>query len=158
MVRALQRSRGTGPRATEKNGVHYRRARACPSPSFASSNDRGGLSPALREKTACTTVGRGPVPRHRSRARLCSSGSSEALAHLPSDPELFVIRRSQTTEGGTHIVTMEIAGDRPPRYGKKTACVTVGRGPVPRHRSRARPVVQDRLKLWHICQAILTCL
>ena len=29
-----------------------------------------------------------------------------------------------------------IAGDRPPRYGKKTSRVTVGRGPVPRHASR----------------------
>ena len=33
---------------------------------------------------------------------------------------------------------MEIAGDRPPRYGKKTARVTVGRGPVPRQRSHER--------------------
>ena len=56
-------------------------------------------------------VGRGPVPRHRYCTRPCSSGSP--------DPELFVIRRSQTTDGETHIVTMEIAGDRPPRYDKK---------------------------------------
>ena len=45
------------------------------------------------------------------RARPCSSGSP--------DPDLFVIRRSQTTEVETHIVTLEIAGDRPPRYEKK---------------------------------------
>ena len=56
------------------------------------------------------TVGRGPVPRHRSRARPCSSGSP--------DPELFVIRRAQTTEAETHIMMMGLAGDRPPRYGK----------------------------------------
>ena len=33
---------------------------------------------------------------------------------------------------------MEIAGDRPPRYGEKNATppLTVGRGPVPRHPSR----------------------
>ena len=48
-------------------------------------------------------VGRGPVPRHRSRARPCKSGSP--------DPELFVIRRAQTTEAETHIVTMELAGE-----------------------------------------------
>ena len=63
-------------------------------------------------------VGRRPVPRHRSRARLCRARSSEALASwFASDPELFVIRRAQTTEVETHIVTIEIAGDRPPRYG-----------------------------------------
>ena len=62
-----------------------------------------GLSPALQEKKRYFTVGRGPVPRHRSRARSCRSGSP--------DPEPFVIRRSQTTEVETHIVTMEIAGE-----------------------------------------------
>ena len=86
--------------------------------SFAHSNARGGQAPALRKKRHPLTVGRGPVPRHRSRARPCSSGSSEALAHLPSDPELFVIGRAQTTEGEKHVVTMDNAGDRPPRYGK----------------------------------------
>ena len=65
IVRALQRSRGTGPRATmtkrflshrgglslraEKNASPHRRARACPSPSLAPSNARGGQAPALRE-------------------------------------------------------------------------------------------------------------
>ena len=55
----------------KKNGVRYRRARACPSPSFAHSNDRGGQAPALRERKGflCEKrppfrVGRGPVPRH----------------------------------------------------------------------------------------------
>ena len=44
-----------------------------------------------------------------------------------------------------------IAGDRPPRYGKKRHTLTVGRGPVPRQRPRAPgPVSQDRLKLWHL--------
>ena len=33
------------------------------------------------------------------------------LWHLPSDPDLFVIRRSQTTDGETHIRTTEIAGE-----------------------------------------------
>ena len=98
----------------------HRRARACPSPSFASSNARGGQSLALRFARpppchrrawalACHTRMREGFPRHRSRARPCSSGSP--------DPEPFVIRRSQTTDGETHIVTMELAGDRPPRYG-----------------------------------------
>ena len=30
-------------------------------------------------------------------------------------------------------MTMDNAGDRPPRYGEKTAPFHVGRGPVPRH-------------------------
>ena len=77
---------------------------------------------------------RAGFPRHRSLARLCKSGSSEALASLPSDPDLFVIRRSQTTDGETHIVTMALAGDRPPRYETKRP-LSVGRGPVPRQRS-----------------------
>ena len=65
-------------------------------------------------------------------ASLCRSGSP--------DPDLFVIRRSQTTEAETHLVTMEIAGDRPPRYGKNNAPLTVGRGPVPRHAT----IAEDR--------------
>ena len=55
----MQRSRGTGPRATGKNASSSRRARACPSPC----SDRGGQAPALREKTP---------PLHR-RARACPS-------------------------------------------------------------------------------------
>ena len=69
--------------------------------------------------------------------RLCRSGSP--------DPDLFVIRRSQTTEEETHIVTMEIAGDRPPRYGeRRPARVIVGRGPVPRQRPRKPTIAGDR--------------
>ena len=74
---------------------------------------------ATMKKTPPLHVGRGPVPRHRSRARPCSSGSP--------DSELFVIRRSQTTEGETHIGPIEIAGDRPPRYGQiETRCLSYG--------------------------------
>ena len=71
-----------------------------------------------------------------------------------------MIRRSQTTEAATHIGTMELAGDRQPRYGEKTACVPVGLGPSHATRACERvslaivrtpgPVSQDRL--------ILTCL
>ena len=42
-------------------------------------------------------------PSYRSRARPCKSGSP--------DPDPFVIRRAQTTEGETHIMTMEIAAE-----------------------------------------------
>ena len=66
---------------------------------------------------------------------LCRSGSP--------DPDLFVIRRSQTTEGETHIVTMGSAGDRPPRYGEKKRHVTVGRGPVPRRAAIAGETRSD---------------
>ena len=76
---AMQRSRGTGPRATVKNGLLHRscgektpplhrRARACPSPSFA-----------LRKNVSCSLQVLKDLKRQR----------------LP----------------------MEIAGDRPPRYG-----------------------------------------
>ena len=37
-----------------------------------------------------------------------------------------------------HLLTLEIAGDRLPRYDKKRHCLTVGRGPVPRHRACTR--------------------
>ena len=68
--------------------------------------------PALRVlRPPSFTVGRGPVPRHAAIARPCRSRSPEALASMPSDLDPFVIRRSQTTEGETHIVTMEIAGE-----------------------------------------------
>ncbi len=33
-------------------------------------------------------------------------------------------------------MTMELAGDRPPRYDKKRLSLIVGRGPVPRQRPR----------------------
>ena len=59
--------------------------------------------PRYDKKTSPFTVARGPVPRQHSRARSCSSGSP--------DPDPFVIRRSQTTEVETHIVTMELAGE-----------------------------------------------
>ena len=47
------------------------------------------------------------------------------------------------------IVTIEITGDRPPRYEKitpalKNAPLTVGRGPVPRHRSCTRNLTLAR--------------
>ena len=43
---------GDRPRATIKNASPHRRARACPSPSSAHSNTRGGQAPALREHRA----------------------------------------------------------------------------------------------------------
>ena len=58
---------------------------------------------------------------------------SDFLTSVVQDP--FVIRRAQTTAAETHIVTMAIAGDRPPRYGEKTPPLTVGRGTGPRHAS-----------------------
>ena len=107
MLRSTGRSRGI---ASRPGGLSYR-------PCFCLPNDRGGQAPALRYRDIFFTagppssVGRGPVPRQRPHARHCSSGSP--------DSEPFVIRRSQTTEGETHIVTLAIAGDRPPRYGRR---------------------------------------
>ena len=77
-----------------------------------------------------------PVLRHRSRARPCRARSP--------DLDLFVIRRSQTTDRETHIMTMEISGEthsdarmasEGPRDTKKNVPLPVGRGPVPRRAS-----------------------
>ncbi len=57
------------PRYGILSGPFYRRARACPSPSQRSRGKPARMrgwhprAPALREKTAPFTVGRGPVPR-----------------------------------------------------------------------------------------------
>ena len=59
----------------------------------------GDRPPRYDEKNATLTVGRGPVP-------------------LPA-PDPFVIRRAQTTDRETHIVTMANAGACPPRYDEK---------------------------------------
>ena len=47
-TRSDARVASEGPRAAEKTPPPPRRARACPSPSSASSNARGGQAPALR--------------------------------------------------------------------------------------------------------------
>ena len=57
-----------------------------------------------------------PVPRQRAPDPV--SQDRLKLWHLPSDLDMFVIRRSQTTDGETHIVTMDNAGARQPRYDK----------------------------------------
>ena len=100
---------------------------------LAQSNDRGGQAPALRAAKI--------LPLHR-RARACPSP---------------VLASSNDCGGNPLGCACGIRG--PPRYGKK-ACPRL-------RRARACPspcvwladcitlVVQDRLKLWHICQAIL---
>ena len=78
----------------------------------------GDRPPRYGEKTVRVTVGRGPSYATRACERvslacvqlpdpppLCRSGSP--------DPDLFVIRRSQTTEGETNIVTMRSRGTGP---------------------------------------------
>ena len=89
----------------------------------------------------------------------CRSGSSEALACLPSDPELFVIRRSQTTEGGEssarsndrggqapalrwkkkRFLQGTLAGDRPPRYGIRAVSALTNKKRLGYRRARACP-------------------
>ena len=64
---AMQRSRGTGPRATKKITPSFpRRAVGKPVPRHRSRIPAlaGACPPRYGEKTACVTVGRGPVPRH----------------------------------------------------------------------------------------------
>ena len=149
MLRSTGKSRGTGPRATVSGRAPFTVGRgpvprhAPRNPTFAGDRPRAPVS-----GTAPFTVGRGPVPRHRFAVRpshLCSSGSP--------DPDLFVIRRSQTTEVETHIMTMELAGDRPPRYGEKRplhrrawalACHTRRRAGFPRHAPVCRTIAGDR--------------
>ena len=147
------RHRSRNPtRATMKNAPPHRRARACPSPSLDRSRlcSSGAPAPELfvirqsqtTDRKHIGTIGiaedrpprydeKTPSPHRRARAcpspsfacpRLCSSGAPA--------PELFVIRRSQTTDG-KHIGTIGIAGDRPPRYDKK-------------RRSRAPTIAGDR--------------
>ena len=113
--------------------------------SSAQSIARGGQAIALRRRNAPFTVGRGPVPRHRS----CTRNPTRAGACPPRyekitpafhrravgkpvprqrprarpcksgspDSDPFVIRRAQTTAGETHIVTMDNTGDRPRTTG-----------------------------------------
>ena len=125
IVRARQRSRGTGPRDTKKNG-------------------------AIRKKTPPRNVGRGPVPRHatiagetRSHARMASEGprATKKTARYKKNATRNVGRgpvpRHATIAGETRShARMASEGPRATkktaRY-KKNATRNVGRGPVPRH-------------------------
>ena len=69
---------------------------ACPSPCC----DRGGQAPRYGKKTVLITVGRGPVPRHA------------AIASAAFNAQGFLLNRPVPRRAA-------IAGDRPPRYGKK---------------------------------------
>ena len=59
------------PRYGEKNGTPHRRARACPSPSSAQSNARGGQAPALREKSRPGGLSYREIETGRSLLRYC---------------------------------------------------------------------------------------
>ena len=108
------------------------------------SNDRGGQAPALRKKTVLKPS-RGTGPRTTKKIT----------------PPLNVGRGTGPRQRACSS-TPTIAGDRPPHYEKITPffhrrardrpspCVLVS--------DRITPVGQDRLKLWHLCQAILNCL
>ena len=64
----------------------------------------------MREKTACVTVGRGPVPRHRACTRAPTLAGDR--------PPRYDKKRLLGPKGPkTPLLTMELAGDRPPRYG-----------------------------------------
>ena len=89
--------------------------------------DNAGDRPPRYGKKRC--------PSRRARAcpspLFCCQTSSPCSSGSP-DPEPFVIRRSQTTEGDIkrQPLAMDNAGDRPPRYGKKRC---------PSRRARACP-------------------
>ena len=83
-----------GPRATIKKR-HSRTVGRGPVPRHRPRTPTiaGDRPPRYDKKRLPLTVGRGPVPRQHPRTSLCSSGAPA--------PDLFVIRRSQTTEVGT---------------------------------------------------------
>ena len=56
----------------------------------------------------------------------------------------FTVGRGPVPRHPSRTHNPTLAGDRPPRYGKKTVFVTVGRGPVPRHASRTPTIARDR--------------
>ena len=117
----MLRLRGTGPRATVTGGVLGRRTspfpvglgpsdaiHACERVSLAMLRLRGTGPRAtvtggvLSRRTSPFPVGRGPVPRHA------------AVYRKPS-----LSRRARACPSPC-CVNRKIAGDRPPRYGKKT--------------------------------------
>ena len=140
----IERSRGTGPRATVKPIL--RRARSPDLDMFAigrsQTTESGTFSQILLQNGPWN---RWParfsidmqVLADLKRVPVCDQAIANyrilifscALAPLcrsrSPDLDLFAIGRSQTTE----------SGDRPPRYGRTAAIArrTVGRGPVPRH-------------------------
>ncbi len=64
---ALGRSRGTGPRATVKNGVRYRRAGACPPPCCGLPRTREGQALALRYREGDWAIALRSKGTHRDR-------------------------------------------------------------------------------------------
>ena len=95
-----------------------------------------GDRPRAAEKKRCPfTVGRGPVPRHASRTPTIA-GETLSDARVASEgPRATVI----------------VAVLNRPRAAVKKRLLHVGRGPVPRHQSRAersrgRP---SRMRVWH---------
>ncbi len=89
-------------------------------------NDRGGQAPALRlPRPPPLTVGRGPVPRHRSAHQtssplLCSS-RAPAL-----DPFRERVLPNYKCGGANRPRDRTIAGDRPPRYAENDVSPSVG--------------------------------
>ena len=86
--------------------------------------------PRYEKKRRPRTVGRGPVPRR------ASIGRETALVCVRFS------RRSCDRGGNPLGCACGIRG--PPRYGKKTAPFTVGRGPVPRRAWVYRSLAGDR--------------
>ena len=109
---AMQRSRGTGPRATVSRTSRFIVGRG-PVPRHARSREKPAR---MRGAEGLRATGHAPIagdrpPRYGSRnGPFCRSRSPDL------DP--IAIRRSQTTDGGTRVCPSPVlAGDRPPRYG-----------------------------------------
>ena len=105
-VRAIQRSRGTGPRATvKKNGT---------------SPEGEGLSLAIERHLLTMEIARDRPPRYGKKNGMSPEGEGLSLA-IERATEKRLLFSSGPTDLKRPLLTMMIAGDRPPRYGEKTA-------------------------------------
>ena len=91
-----------------------------------------GDRPPRYGKKRHVTVGRGPVPRHRSRIPAIAGDRPPRYGRRKAP--FLTVGRGPVPRHRPRIPTL--AGACPPRYGENNASLTVGRGPVPRHRSR----------------------
>ena len=109
MHRSIERSRGTGPRATGTG--HF------------------------LHKTAPFIVGRGPVPRHATIAGDRPPRYGNRTVFLAEKRHPLTVGRGPVPRHAP--VYQTLAGDRPPRYGNRTVSWAKN-GPPPR-RARACP-------------------
>ena len=138
---------------------HYRRARACPSPCCdlrADADYYFNRFAGFCQVFFTTTIARDRPSRYGERGRLRSRGTGPRATVKKTPPRSRTHKKrpgyrraracpspctdrrgdiAKKIETGRALLPTTIAGDRPPRYGRRNARITVGRGPVPRQRS-----------------------